>query len=139
MDERPLAAQRRRVVLVVDDDASVREAVCLVLEDDYECLAARSGEVALDLLRSSRVDVVVLDLRMPGSDGVAVLRAMLAEHPELPVVVLTAVLEKDAIAEAMSLGARDYVVKPFRHERLHAAIRGALTPRAPGGPEPPRA
>jgi DNA-binding NtrC family response regulator len=120
----------RPVVLVVDDDAGLRESFRLILEDDYEVLEAPDGPHALDIVRGSQVDLVLLDLRLPGIDGIEVLERIKALDESLEVILVTAVQTVRSAVAAMKLGAFDYITKPFEEEEILPLVRRALEKRA---------
>jgi DNA-binding response OmpR family regulator len=120
----------RPVVLVVDDDAGVRESLHIVLDDEYTVVDAAHGRAALALVRAQRVDLVLLDILMPDVDGLEILQELKALMPDLPVIMTTAVKTVRTTVAAMKLGASDYVTKPFQDEELLAAVRRALEPLA---------
>lgn len=115
-------------VLIVDDARFMRRVVADVLRGAGHEVAgeADDGTQVLERFRELQPDVVTLDVTMPGRDGIEVLRELLAEHPEARIVMCTAVGQEPKVIEAMRIGARDYVVKPFRPERLAAAVEAAL-------------
>ncbi len=129
---RPLAGGRAsrkpRRVLVVDDAEGVRTCVASLLElRGYQVDSADGGRRALELLEAGAApDVVLLDVMMPGMDGLETLRRIRAGWPELPVVMLSVVARTTTIVEAMQLGAADYLNKPFEEEDLDAALRSVL-------------
>src|SRR5688572_11447782 len=120
----------RPVILVVDDETGVREAFRLILEDAYDVIDAPDGLRALDAIRSSHVDVVLLDIRMPDMDGIEVLERIKAIDESVEVILVTAVKTVKTAVAAMKLGAFDYVTKPFEEEELLATIRRALQKRS---------
>jgi DNA-binding NtrC family response regulator len=124
--ERP----RRPVVLVVDDDPGVRESFRLVLEDEYDLVEAANGQEALALVRAAPVDLVLLDLRLPGMDGIEVLERIKAIDDHVEVILVTAVQAVRAAVAAMKLGAFDYVTKPFDEDEILPLIRRAIEKRA---------
>ncbi|MBI4267096.1 MAG: response regulator transcription factor [Chloroflexi bacterium] len=113
-------------VLVVDDDTKTVELVKLYLtRDGYKVLAAYDGIEALRIARETHPDLVVLDLMLPGQDGLAVCRALRSES-EVPIIMLTArTTEGDKLA-GLDLGADDYVTKPFSPRELAARVRAVL-------------
>src|SRR5579875_1173652 len=114
-------------ILVVDDEPAVRRALERALRlDKYEVELAEDGEAALDRLSERPVDAVVLDVMMPGVDGLEVCRRMRAAGDKTPVLMLTA---RDAIDDrvlGLDVGADDYLVKPFALRELQARLRALL-------------
>ena len=123
-------ADVRPVVLIVDDEPGVRASVKVVLEGEFEVLEAADGPEALDLVKTRNVDLCLLDVRLPGMEGIAVLERMKRLDSGLEVVLLTAVRTVRTAVEAMKLGAYDYLTKPFNVEDLRAVVRRALERRA---------
>jgi two-component system, NtrC family, response regulator GlrR len=117
---------KRRVLIVEDDDVFLRPLRRALELGGFEVLTAGSGEEALDLLKGDDVDVVLTDQRLPGMDGVALVRRLKAEHPEVGVVVMTAYGTIGAAVEATRLGAEDYLVKPFESDEILVVLRRAL-------------
>ena len=117
-------------VLVVDDERRMVESLTDFLRlENIDSASASDGEEASRLVGESFFDAVVTDLRMPGMDGLAFLRFLREEGPDLPVIVISAHGEvKDAV-EAMKLGAYDYLVKPFDPEELVLRLRKAVSER----------
>jgi len=126
----PKDPPERPVVLVVDDDDGVREALHLVLDADFEVVVTTHGRTALGAIRAQRVDLVLLDILMPDVDGLEILQEIKALAPDLPVIMMTAVKTVRTTVAAMKLGATDYLTKPFQDEELLAAIRGAIGQRS---------
>lgn len=101
-------------ILIVDDDHHLREGFeRLLLEEGYHVRAASSGEQGLAMVREALPDCVIMDVRMPGMDGLAALQAMHHIEARLPVIIMTAYANTDTAIEATKLGAFDYIVKPF--------------------------
>jgi DNA-binding response OmpR family regulator len=121
-------------VLVVDDEPIVRDVVVRYLErEGYRTLEADDGEVARELIERERPSLVVLDLMLPGTDGLALCR-WIRSHSELPVIMLTARGEEVDRIVGLELGADDYVTKPFSPRELAARVRTVLR-RARPAPE----
>ena len=121
-------------VLIVDDDPVQRRLIENLLQRfGYEANTADGGEAALDLILGAdppRIDAVILDLMMPGIDGLAVLERLREATSTIPVIVQTAHGGIDNVVSAMRAGAVDFVVKPFGPERLQVSLRNALATRA---------
>ena len=123
-------------ILVVDDDPIVRDVVVRYLErDGHRTLVAEDGDRAEELLARERLDLVVLDVMLPGKDGLALCRS-LRPRSSLPVILLTARGEEADRIVGLELGADDYVTKPFSPRELAARVR-ALLRRAAATPDPP--
>src|SRR2546428_9136645 len=124
------AARIRPLILVVDDDPGLREALRVILEDEYEVLDVPDGLQALEIVRSCQVDLVLLDIRLPGMDGITVLERMKGLDEQVEVILVTAVKEVRSAVAAMQLGAFDYLTKPFEEEEVLSSIERALKKRA---------
>ncbi|MFN8634892.1 MAG: response regulator transcription factor [Chloroflexota bacterium] len=122
-------------VLVVDDEPKLAQALKTILAGNgFEALVAETGEEALALLDLRPPDLVLLDLFLPGMDGLAVCRAIRQDRQlDVPVIILSAQGDEDAKVEALDLGADDYLTKPFGAKELLARMRAALR-RASGRP-----
>jgi two-component system response regulator AtoC len=115
-------------ILVVDDEKLIRWSVGERLQrGGYEVLSAESGEEALELLAAQAPDLVLLDVRLPGIDGLVTLQRALGLLPELAVLMMSAHSTVDIAVEAMKHGAIDFLVKPFPFQALDAAVERALT------------
>jgi two-component system response regulator MtrA len=113
-------------ILVVDDDASLAEMLTIVLRNEgFEPLICGSGEQALSMFREFRPDIVLLDLMLPGKDGIDVCREIRAESG-VPIVMLTAKNDTIDVVVGLESGADDYVIKPFKPKELIARIRARL-------------
>jgi two-component system response regulator AtoC len=114
----------------VDDEPGIRESFRLILEDDYEILEAATGAEALETVRTTQVDLALLDIRLPDLDGIEVLERLKALDEGIEVVLVTAVQTVRTAVAAMKLGAFDYVTKPFEDEAIAALVRRAVDKRA---------
>lgn len=124
--ERQRSAGNLRRMLVVDDEPNMAWLFRQTFSGKCEILSAESGEEALDILKQHDVDVVMLDLRLPGVDGMETLRRMRREGVTAPVIIMTAYGEVKSAVQAMKLGAFDYITKPFDMEELTLVVEGAL-------------
>jgi len=113
---------RTRRVLVVDDEQGVRESLRMVLKEGYEPIAVGSSGEALETLAATSVDVVLLDIVMPGMDGMQLLEELRVRFPNLPIVMLTATKTVKTAVGAMKLGAFDYITKPFDVDELRVIL-----------------
>jgi two-component system response regulator AtoC len=115
-----------RSILVVDDDPAMRHLLSVILTDHgWEARAVGSAEAALKELDARDPDLVLTDVKMPGMDGLALLRQIQALRPELTVIVMSAYGAQDAAIEAMKAGAYDYLSKPFRRDEVVLVLRKA--------------
>ncbi len=119
----------RPVILVVDDDPGVRESFRLILEDHYDVVDVPDGPSALDVVRASPMDLVLLDIRLPGMDGIEVLERIKAIDERVEVILVTAVKTVRTAVAAMKLGAFDYLTKPFEEDELLSLASRALERR----------
>jgi DNA-binding response OmpR family regulator len=123
---------------VVDDDPTVSDVVRRYLErEGFSVGLAADGPAALAAFGAQRPDLVVLDLMLPGIDGLEVCRRMRAVDPALPVVMLTALGEESDRVLGLEIGADDYVTKPFSPRELVLRVRSVLRRAAPAEPESP--
>ena len=123
-------------VLVVDDDEALRLLVCTALEQrNFNIIEAADGETAISLFHKYRPDIVLLDVMMPGEDGLSVCRRLRATS-ELPVIMLTAMGEDTDRIIGLEIGADDYLPKPFNPRELLARIRAILRRSEPTRDEP---
>ncbi|HSN06143.1 MAG TPA: response regulator transcription factor [Candidatus Angelobacter sp.] len=121
-------------ILVVDDDRTVAEVVLGYLRrDGFEAAHAADGLAALAVAAAAPPDLVVLDLMLPGIDGLEVCRRLRAGRPDLPVVMLTARGEEEDRIAGLEVGADDYVVKPFSPRELALRVRSVLRRSEPRG------
>jgi DNA-binding NtrC family response regulator len=117
----------RMTILIVDDEKTIRWSLGEGLrKGGFEILEAASGEEGIQLFLDKSPDCVLLDLKLPGLDGIEVLRRMRKENAEVPVVMMTAYGDVDRAVEAMKLGAYDFVTKPFMIEKMKVTIEHAL-------------
>jgi len=125
-------------ILVVDDEEPVRDVLCEYFESQgFGVEGAPDGEAALAALGRLRPDLVLLDVRMPGIDGVEVLRRIRRADPDVPVIMVTANEDVALAKEMLKLGAFDYVAKPFDFSYLDRGVsEAAETPEPADGPWP---
>jgi len=112
-------------IFVVDDEESIRDAALMNLTN-YQVKAFANAEAALEALKKETPDLVLLDIGLPGMDGVQALEQIKASHPEVLCIMITAFEDVHTVVSAMKLGAYDYVVKPLHMEALKTTIQNAL-------------
>lgn len=113
-------------LLIVDDEKSARDGLVRALRRDYRVYAAENGTAALEVLGSHQIDVLLSDVRMPGMDGISLMRRALANNPELTVIILTAYGDVDMAVEAMKHGATDFMTKPINLDKLELVLDRVL-------------
>lgn len=116
-----------KTILVVEDELSIRSFVCLNLKKkEYHVLEAETGEKALMLFKSQKIDVVILDLMLPGIDGFTVCEEIRVLDPAAGIIMLTARSQDEDKVKGLILGADDYLTKPFHMKELEARILSLL-------------
>ncbi|MBI4052238.1 MAG: response regulator [Elusimicrobia bacterium] len=114
-------------ILVVDDEESVRQVLARFLtRKGFSVFTAGDGPEALDLIKKERPHLMLLDVRMPGMDGMQVLRSARELDKEIGILVATAVSDVDLAKQMMSLGAFDYILKPFDLSYLETTVMAKL-------------
>lgn len=116
-------------VLVVDDELGPREALRMILRDDYDVVTAENGNQALDYLENSEFDLVILDIRMPDINGIELLTEVKKKAPETEVVMITAYASVDTATNALRNGALDYLIKPFEVSVVKEVVEKGLSRR----------
>jgi DNA-binding response OmpR family regulator len=115
------------VILIIDDEEPIRDILSRKLEcDGYDCEVATDGQEALYKASMQRFDLVLLDVSMPGLSGIEVLRRLTADHPDICVIMITAMADTKTHIEALKLGAYDYVIKPFDLDDVSTRVKRAL-------------
>ena len=119
-------------ILIVDDEPPIRRFLKTSLTaQDYRVEEAADGEAALDFLKRNPVDLVILDLGLPGMDGLDVIRRLRDAGNAIPVIILSSRDDEAGKVTALDLGADDYVSKPFGMDELLARIRAAMPSASP--------
>ena len=108
----------QKTILVVDDDKMNLRRTRLILEKNYDILTTESGQEALDILKNEKVDLILLDIDMPGMSGIETFERMKERNIEVPVIFLTASGYEDDVMNAIRLGAVNYLKKPFMPNAL---------------------
>jgi two-component system, chemotaxis family, chemotaxis protein CheY len=110
--------------LIVDDAAIMRVRLREILEPEFQVVAeAGNGNEALSLYEETKPDFVTLDITMPQLNGIAALKSLLAANPGARVVIVSAVGQKQIVFDAISIGAKDFIIKPFDPERVLKSVR----------------
>ena len=127
MSDRPQSRDGRSRVLVVDDESSIRELLQKTLAlAEYDVDTAPDGRAALERLRLGNYDLLIADLKMPGMDGLTLIREAKRLKTDLPVIIITGFSTESSAIEAVNLGVAGYLTKPFRVPQVLAAAARAL-------------
>lgn len=117
----------KKTILIVDDEVKIRDMVkSYLLNESYNVLEAEDGVKAIAILKDNKVDLVLLDLMMPGMDGYQTLRELRTDHKRMPVIMLTAKTDEVDKLLGLEMGADDYVTKPFSLRELVARMKAVL-------------
>ena len=114
-----------KTVLIVDDDEGMRDTLTAILKREYRILRVASGEAALPVLNREDVDLVLLDVRLPGISGFEVLRIVKENYSLIEVLMISAINEIETAVQAMKHGAYHYITKDFDYDQLRALVRNA--------------
>ncbi len=118
-------SDRKKTILIVDDDEGMRETLTAMLRRDYRVLRAATGEFALQILEKEDVDLMLLDVRLPGISGFEVLKIVRENYPYIEVIVISVIKELDTAIEAMRYGAYHYISKDFDLESVRTLVANA--------------
>lgn len=114
-------------ILVMEDDPTISAALDMILtEAGYDIDVAETGEAALELFEQKQFDLIIADLKLPGINGMEVIRQVKEKKPEMEVIVITGVGTQPIAEEALELGAHDFLPKPFTDDQIKTAINEAL-------------
>src|SRR5438876_825145 len=117
--------QKPKAVLIVDDDEGMRDTLTAILKREYRVLRVASGEAALPILNREDIDLVLLDVRLPGISGFEVLRIIKENYSLIEVIMISAITEIETAVQAMKHGAYHYVTKDFDYDQLRSLVRNA--------------
>ena len=121
---------RRKCILIVDDESGVRESLKMILKPIWQVYTAIDGREALQSIQKDKIDLVALDLKMPGLSGIDVLRQIKEKDPDIEVIVITAHGTPQNVQEASRNGAGDFITKPFNVPDLINSINKSLERRS---------
>src|SRR5204863_638889 len=118
-------SHKPKTILIVDDDVGMRDTLTANLKRDYRILSVDNGEAALPLLNREDVDLMLLDVRLPGSSGFEVLRIVKENYSLIEVLMISAINEVETAVQAMKHGAYHYITKDFDYDQLRSLVRNA--------------
>jgi two-component system, NtrC family, response regulator AtoC len=118
-------SQKPKTVLIVDDDEGMRDTLTAILKREYRVLRVSSGEAALPILNREDVDLMLLDVRLPGISGFEVLRIVKENYSLIEVLMISAITEIETAVQAMKHGAYHYITKDFDYDQLRSLVRNA--------------
>lgn len=114
--------RKNQSVLIVDDEGSIRDLLFEELNGIYDCSTASDGKEALSKLAEQHFDAVLLDIRLPDTTGIELLKELMSKYSDIAVIMITALTQLGTAVEAMKLGASDYIVKPFDLETITTSL-----------------
>jgi len=117
---------RRPTILIVDDDEGIRDTLEAILRDRYSVIKVEDGENALKVVADKEVKVILLDIRLPGINGLEVLETVKGRYEDIEVIMITVVREIDTAVKAMKLGAYDYITKEFNYDEVVNLVDRAI-------------
>ncbi len=113
-------------ILICEDEEGVREGLSLILKKDYCLSFAANGKEAIKHVKSKKTDLVILDIKMPKLNGLTALKEIKSAMPDIKVIIVSGYGMANIIEEALKLGACDYIVKPFKRQRVLDSVKKAL-------------
>jgi DNA-binding NtrC family response regulator len=117
------------VLLIVDDDEMIRDALYDLFEEEHRCHLAETAEQAINWLETEKYDVVLTDISMPGLSGVELLGVIRQRQANTPVIMISGLSDQEHARGLINMGAFDYLVKPFRLENVELSVGRALERR----------
>src|SRR5206468_3694898 len=120
-----MSHNKPKTVLIVDDDEGMRDTLTAILKREYRVLRVSSGEAALPILNREDVDLILLDVRLPGISGFEVLRIVKENYSLVEVLMISAIMEIETAVQAMKHGAYHYITKDFDYDQLRSLVRNA--------------
>ncbi len=122
-----LEMEIKQSILIVDDELGARQSLEVILEDDYRVLSAMNGQEALEILQRESIDLVLLDVNMPDMDGLEVLRRVKEIDEDIDVVMVSALNLARKAADAIKMGAYDYITKPYEPENILSTVNRVIS------------
>ena len=116
----------KSTILVCDDETGIRDALKLILENDYHLFYARHGKDAVDQVKAHSPDLVIMDVKMPYLNGLEALPKIKRARPRVRILMITGYESSDVAAEAINRGADDYLTKPFTREKVKEKVQALL-------------
>lgn len=113
----------KKKILICDDEEGIRESLKLILEKDYDLVFAQNGTEAINAVRTTPIDITILDIKMPKMDGLETLKELMRINPKSKVIIATGYKSVDIAKEAINIGAIDYIVKPFDRNRITKVVQ----------------
>ena len=124
------AQKDRPVILIVEDDVTMRDTLEVILKNEYQVIKVPDGETALEMIKNVEINLVLLDIMLPGMDGIEVLKIIKDQYENIEVIIITVVKEIDTAVKAIKLGAYDYVTKDFDYDAVRNLVCRALEKQA---------
>lgn len=120
---------RKYKILIIDDDFTVRQSLLLILKDKYYIVCEKGALQGINCLAQNKVDVIIMDIRMPEMNGITALKEIKTMYPDVEIIIMTAYANVETVQESIRYGAFDYLIKPFDVHDVHAAVKGAIYKR----------
>ncbi|MEK6576474.1 MAG: sigma-54 dependent transcriptional regulator [Nitrospirota bacterium] len=119
--------ERRQSIMIVDDDEGIRDTLEAILKQQYSVIKVGDGETALRTISEKEINVILLDIRLPGIDGLEVLRLVKERYDNVDIIVITAVRDIETAIKAIKLGAYHFITKEFDYDEVHALVNKVLS------------
>ena len=119
--------EKRQTIMIVDDDEGIRDTLEAILRQQYNIIKVGDGETALRTIAEKEINVILLDIRLPGIDGLEVLRLVKERYENVDIIVITAVRDIDTAIKAIKLGAYHFITKEFDYDEVHALVNKVLS------------
>lgn len=117
---------KRNKILIVDDEKNVQEAITQLFKDDYLISTAETGEEAIEKIKEEKIDLVLLDIKLPKMNGIDLLTAIKEFNWQIPVIIISGISDIRTVVKTMRLGSYYYFDKPFAPEELKSRVKEVL-------------